>query len=124
MYLVKDKAGKQFLVALYLDTGVEIPSIWKKHCFPGSVIAIMYATRHFFMDGQHGIRVEELENVKVSKTQIEPHRIKNIIYFPLDDSLQLGYTSTHRGRPHKANARPVCILQKSCKSSMLEVFCR
>ncbi|KIM44316.1 hypothetical protein M413DRAFT_443324 [Hebeloma cylindrosporum] len=65
MYLVKDKAGKQFLVALYLDNGVEIPAIWKKHCFPGSVIAIMYATSHSFADGQHGVRVEELENIKM-----------------------------------------------------------
>lgn len=68
MYLVKDKVGKEFLVALYLDTGVEIPAISKKHCFPGSVLAIMYATRHFFVDGQHGIRVEDLESIKVSKT--------------------------------------------------------
>jgi len=68
MFKVKDKAGNQFLIALYLDNGVELPPIWKKHCFPGGVIAIMYANKHFFMDGQLGIRVEELENIKVNKT--------------------------------------------------------
>ena len=83
MYLVKDNAGKQFLVALYLDNGVEIPAVWKKHCFPGSVIGIMYATRHFFMDGQYGIRVEELENVKVSEqsTKLKPIRFA-LIFCP------------------------------------------
>jgi hypothetical protein len=69
MYKVKDRSGKQFIVVLYLDNGVQIPALWKKHCFPGGVIAIMYATRHFFRDGQHGIRVEELENIKVNNTQ-------------------------------------------------------
>jgi hypothetical protein len=68
-YKVKDNAGKHFIVMFYLDNGVEIPAIWKKHCFPGGVIAIMYANHHFFLDGNHGIRVEELGIIKVNKTQ-------------------------------------------------------
>jgi len=65
MFSVKDKAGKQFLVAMYLDNDVTLPEIWQKYSKPGNVMAIMYADQHHFMDGQIGIRVEEMETVKV-----------------------------------------------------------
>ncbi|KAF8966137.1 hypothetical protein BDZ97DRAFT_1658154 [Flammula alnicola] len=64
MFTVKDKAGKQFLVAFYLDNNIVQPKIWEKRCKVGGVIALMYATSHYFADGQHGVRVEEVENIK------------------------------------------------------------
>ncbi|PPR01735.1 hypothetical protein CVT26_013182 [Gymnopilus dilepis] len=63
MWQVKDKDGKQFLFACYFDTNVELPRSWEKNCKVGGVIAIMYALRHMFMDGQVGIRAEELQNI-------------------------------------------------------------
>jgi len=65
MFTAKDKAGKEFLVALYLDNDVALPDFWNKYCKPGNVVAIMYACSHIFMDGQTGIRVEEVENIKM-----------------------------------------------------------
>ena len=65
MFTVKDKAGKQFLVSMYLDNDVALPDFWHKHCIPGNVVAIMYANSHNFMDGQTGIRVEEVGTIKV-----------------------------------------------------------
>ena len=65
MFTAKDKAGKEFLVAMYLDNDVALPDFWNKYCKPGNVVAIMYACSHSFMDGQMGIRVEDVENIKV-----------------------------------------------------------
>ena len=65
MFTAKDKAGQQFLVAMYLDNDVALPDFWNKYCKPGNVVAIMYACSHSFMDGQSGIRVEDVENIKV-----------------------------------------------------------
>ena len=65
MFTAKDKAGKEFLVTLYLDNDVSLPDFWHKYCKPGNVVAIMYACSHLFMDGQMGIRVEEVETIKV-----------------------------------------------------------
>jgi len=65
MVTAKDKAGKEFLVALYLDNDVVLPDFWHKYCKPGNVMVIMYACSHSFMDGQIGIRVEDVENIKI-----------------------------------------------------------
>ncbi|KAF8804031.1 hypothetical protein BYT27DRAFT_7143713 [Phlegmacium glaucopus] len=65
MFTVKDKTGKQFLVAMYLDNDVTLPDIWQKYGKPGNVMLIMYASRHIFVDGQIGIRVEEVGTVKM-----------------------------------------------------------
>jgi hypothetical protein len=65
MFTAKDKAGKEFLVAMYLDNDVALPDFWHKHCKPGNVVAIMYANSHIFVDGQTGIRLEEVETLKV-----------------------------------------------------------
>jgi hypothetical protein len=65
MFTAKDKAGKEFLVAMYLDNDVALPEFWHKYCKPGNVVAIMYACSHNFVDGQTGIRLEEVENIKV-----------------------------------------------------------
>jgi hypothetical protein len=65
MFTAKDKAGKEFMVAMYLDNDVVLPDFWEKYCKPGNVVAIMYACGHGFMDGQMGIRVEDVENIKV-----------------------------------------------------------
>lgn len=65
MFTAKDKAGKEFLVAMYLDNDVALPDFWHKYCKSGNVVAIMYAWSHTFMDGQTGIRLEEVENIKV-----------------------------------------------------------
>ncbi|KAF8197116.1 hypothetical protein BJ912DRAFT_1140725 [Pholiota molesta] len=64
MFRVKDKANNEFLVACYFDTHLKMPPIWEKRCKKGGVIAILYATSHYFMDGQNGVRVEEMEYVK------------------------------------------------------------
>ena len=65
MFTAKDKAGKEFLVAMYLDNDVALPDIWHKYCKPGNAVALMYAYTHAFVDGQTGIRVEEVETIKV-----------------------------------------------------------
>ena len=65
MFTAKDKAGKEFIVTMYLDNGVALPDFWHKYCKPGNVVTIMYAKRHNFMDGQRGIRVEKLGTIEV-----------------------------------------------------------
>lgn len=65
MFKAKDKAGEEFMVAMYLDNDVALPEFWHKYCKPGNVVAIMYACSHNFIDGQIGIRLEEVENIKV-----------------------------------------------------------
>ena len=65
MFTAKDKAGKEFIVTMYLDNGVALPDFWHKYCKPGNVVTIMYAKRHNFMDGQRGIRVEKLGTMEV-----------------------------------------------------------
>lgn len=66
MFKVKDKVNKEFIVTFYFDNGTEHPEEWKKNCKPGGVMVIKYALRHSFMDGQIGIRAEDVEHIKVS----------------------------------------------------------
>lgn len=65
VYRVRDKADEEFSVALYFGSKAEVPKVWEKRCKDGGVMTIMYATAHDFKGGQHGIRVEEVENVMV-----------------------------------------------------------
>ena len=65
MFMVKDGAGQQFLVAFHLDSDQPSPKEALKHAKPGNTMSIMYAEQHFFMDGQHGIRLEGVKTVKV-----------------------------------------------------------
>ncbi|KAF9524217.1 hypothetical protein CPB83DRAFT_861638 [Crepidotus variabilis] len=64
LYKVKDKAGKVFTVACYFDNDQARPQ-WMKYTKPGNTISVMYADKHFFMDGQLGIRLEDVERVNV-----------------------------------------------------------
>ncbi|KAJ3503315.1 hypothetical protein NLJ89_g8491 [Agrocybe chaxingu] len=81
MYTVKDKAGGQFLVAFHHDydgtpgfrvsetfgmpANRRLPESLASNAKPGNVMAFMYAQNHMFADGQQGIRVEDLDQVKV-----------------------------------------------------------
>eukprot|EP01029_Cantina_marsupialis_P014055 TRINITY_DN3111_c1_g1_i1.p1 TRINITY_DN3111_c1_g1~~TRINITY_DN3111_c1_g1_i1.p1 ORF type:complete len:216 (-),score=41.77 TRINITY_DN3111_c1_g1_i1:254-901(-) len=62
VFNVKDKSGRDFLVAFYVD---DVKSInWTK-IKKGMTLAIRYPVFHYFMDGQQGIRVEETPSVKL-----------------------------------------------------------
>lgn len=63
--VVRDRAGTSFVVALYLDNGVDASRILSRFK-PGSTVAIMYALGHFFMDGTTGCRVEDQDEITVS----------------------------------------------------------
>ena len=54
------------MLAFYLDTGEELPRIFLKHAKAGNTISIMYAEQHNFLDGQCGLRIEDVSCVKVS----------------------------------------------------------
>lgn len=68
VFSVRDKADERFTVGLFLGSRAVIPQNWARRCRTGGVIAIMYATAHDFVGGQHGVRVEEVENVMVRYT--------------------------------------------------------
>ena len=61
--LVQDKSGAKIRVAFYFDNNVQFNY---KDIRIGFVIAVLYAARHFFLDGTVGLRPEEPEYVKVS----------------------------------------------------------
>ena len=62
--VVRDKAGKQIVVAYYLKMG-ETPSLDFGEFVPGRTIAILYPERHQFLDGTAGIRIEESGTTQV-----------------------------------------------------------
>lgn len=62
--VVRDKAGRQIVVAYYFDTG-ERPRLDFREFVPGRTIAILYPERHQFMDGTVGIRIEESGTTQV-----------------------------------------------------------
>ncbi|PPR02681.1 hypothetical protein CVT24_002103 [Panaeolus cyanescens] len=67
MYIVKDRDDHEFLAAFYLDRDVQFPPnhpSWHKWLAPGNVMAIMYAHKRAFMDGQVGVRIEDVDSVK------------------------------------------------------------
>ena len=66
-FLVKDKDGEHVTVHFYLDTAVVNAgganfTKFKK----GSVMCVYYAHMRNFIDGNVGIRVEDMSNVKVN----------------------------------------------------------
>ncbi|KAJ3496134.1 hypothetical protein NLJ89_g10528 [Agrocybe chaxingu] len=79
-YRVKDKNGEPFVVAFHLDDGpvvmvttgpidevaphLTLPESFSKTLKPGHVMALMYGQNHRFMDGNKGVRVEDLNRVK------------------------------------------------------------
>ena len=65
MLKLKDKAGRVFLVTCYFDYEQGMPHEWTKHARKGNSLSIMYAEKHVSMDGQQGIRLEDVERVKV-----------------------------------------------------------
>jgi hypothetical protein len=65
MWNVKDKSGRAFLLVFYLDRGEELPRSFLKHAKAGNTISVMYAEQHNFFDGQCGLRVESVSQVKV-----------------------------------------------------------
>ncbi|KAH8099842.1 hypothetical protein BXZ70DRAFT_222042 [Cristinia sonorae] len=73
MLRVRDKVGKEFLLAFYLDSDQGIPKDMLRHMKPGNTISVMYADAHNFSDGQHGIRLEDsdVERVKVYPCTLE-----------------------------------------------------
>lgn len=58
MYNVKDIDGKQWLVAFHPEDRSRLQPMAAK-CKVGYTMCIMYAHQHRFVDGQHGIRIEE-----------------------------------------------------------------
>jgi hypothetical protein len=69
---VKDDFNMESFVAFYPDDydGFDFNTLK-----PGHTLAIMYAHQHFFMDGTFGVRVENMDYVKVgSTTPREPPR--------------------------------------------------
>jgi len=65
MFKVKDNAGEHFLVAFHLDGTRTLPSELAKYAKPGNTMTIMYAEQHYFADGQIGVRLEDVDRVKV-----------------------------------------------------------
>jgi len=64
MYKVKDVTGQIFLAAFHFDDRALFPKVAKKAVL-GSTICVMYASFHYFADGQVGVRLEEPRNVKI-----------------------------------------------------------
>ncbi|PLB49277.1 hypothetical protein P170DRAFT_509858 [Aspergillus steynii IBT 23096] len=65
----RDKNNTPVVVAFYTDDKgrtLDTPALKV-----GNTVAIMYAARHFFLDGSLGVRVEEGEMVKVFPTSLE-----------------------------------------------------
>ena len=62
---VKDRSGKTFPVAFYLEDDSTAPI----QCRVGDTIAILYANQHGFLDMTVGIRQEEMCTVKVCTEQ-------------------------------------------------------
>jgi hypothetical protein len=65
--IVKDDFGMKTAVAFYPDdySGFDFSTLR-----PGHTLAIMYAHQHYFMDGTSGVRVENMDYVKASMTEL------------------------------------------------------
>ena len=62
---MKDLDGKECVVAFYPDS-YEDSSFGFKKLKRGHTLAIISAYQHEFLDGTHGVRVEEMDDVSVS----------------------------------------------------------
>lgn len=65
--IVKDDFDMESIVAFYPDDyeGFDFGTLK-----PGPTLAIMYAHQHFFADGTSGVRVENMDYVKVGSTSL------------------------------------------------------
>lgn len=63
VYKVRDRDGKETLVALYFDNSVAAAFDRKKYVV-GNTICVMYAFQKVFMDGRAGVRVEEPNGIQ------------------------------------------------------------
>lgn len=61
--LVKDREGKEVVVAFYPDSHDDEFDF--KRLKRGHTLAIMNADQHQFLDGSHGVRVEDMDDVCV-----------------------------------------------------------
>ncbi|VDC08019.1 unnamed protein product [Peniophora sp. CBMAI 1063] len=61
-FLLRDRQGKEVLVMFYLDNDVQADF---KNFRTGCTVILYYAEKRRFMDGQIGIRVEEISRAKV-----------------------------------------------------------
>lgn len=69
---VKDKSGKQINVYMYVDND----KLFKEDRFKaGDSVAILYPFQHRFLDGQHGLRLEEPEHIKVWRRSLTPRSL-------------------------------------------------
>ena len=63
--VAKDHQGRLFVVAFYPENPADMDRVMKNFCV-GNTIVIMYALKHWFLDGTIGVRVEETDDVLVS----------------------------------------------------------
>ena len=59
--IVKDKDDDEFPIHFYLDNGSGNTSKIKQHLNVGDLICVRYATVHSFLDGQVGLRLEDVD---------------------------------------------------------------
>lgn len=65
VYHVRDLEGNTVVVGFYLDDDSDFD---RKKYKVGNTICVMHAKRKLFLDGSHGIRVEELRTVQGSQS--------------------------------------------------------
>ncbi|KAF9062042.1 hypothetical protein BDP27DRAFT_1337151 [Rhodocollybia butyracea] len=78
-FQAKDIDGTTFLVSFYFDDRALFEKVIEKGLV-GSTICVMYASLHFFADGQFGVRLEEPKNVKIIPLGLDKLFAANIIY--------------------------------------------
>lgn len=69
-FVLRDKSGATFSIHFYPERTEQLTNFAKK-IKKGSTLAILYAENHQFMDGQVGIRVEDLRNVKLIRAPLK-----------------------------------------------------
>lgn len=67
--VVKDRDDKECIVAFYPDSYDKFDF---KKLKEGHTLAIMNAYQHNFLDGSHGVRVEDMDDVRVSYAETKP----------------------------------------------------
>ena len=87
--IVKDVEGKEVVVAFYPDS-YDSDEFDFKQLKRGHTLAIMNATQHQFLDGTHGVRVEEMGFVHVSSIITHETRVKSTAADKLSDPGLLG----------------------------------
>jgi hypothetical protein len=73
--IAKDKDGTQYQVAFYDDLrGGSFASL----CKPGRTVAVLYPKKHYFADGQRGLRVES-EVVDAGRVKVFPFALETLL---------------------------------------------